>query len=197
MSIQFVRTFSFLSNIPASECKFAATMPAPLPVDWNIAKELYLGGMPLRHVAKKCAIPYDALRQKALRYRWKQDDIHVTQRVANAVAACRIDDACDIVKQGNAWKRRVLTLADKHLDELEKRDVGSLILEDFDTLSRIAERTDGMARRAIGLDTPAGTHVTIAVQGELSTAVQPKQLSNADVIDIEPEPQESAGDVKG
>lgn len=163
-------------------------MPAPLAVDWNIAKELFIGGMPLRKVAEKCQIPYDALRQKSLRYRWKQDDIEVSQRVTKAVAECRIDEATSIVKQGNAWKHRVIKLAESHLSELEKRDPATLMLEDFDVLSRIAERTDAIARKSFGLDAEKGSvNVTLQVQSELPAQRQLEERTDQ-VLEVETVP---------
>jgi len=162
-------------------------MPAPLAVDWNIAKQLFLSGMPLKQVAAKCSIPFPALRQKAARYRWKQDDFEVSRRVTDAVTRCHVDAACDIVKQGNAWKHRVIKLAESHLSELEKRDPATLMLEDFDVLSRIAERTDAIARKSFGLDADKGSvNVTLQVQSELPAQ---RQLAESnEVLEVETVP---------
>ena len=157
-------------------------MPKPLNVNWDLAKGLYFQGLNMAEVSRRTGISYDALRQRAKRYRWTAT---VTALSQDVTVQCNKT----LAERGKAWTHRLANLVERRMDYLETLKPADLKLRDLDELTRITDLTDRTARRTFGLDAPAttSTHLLVDLHSGLRH-IDPATLPpGTEIIDIETE----------
>jgi len=90
----------------------------------------------------------------------------------------------DLQRRAKSWIGRVVTLSERHLRILEDKKPEHFDLKDFETLTRITETVDRVARRSLSLDLPQGggnQTITLQVQSELPAQ---RQLEG-NVVEVE------------
>jgi hypothetical protein len=161
-------------------------MAKALSVDWSLAKSLAIKGVPLPEVAKQLGVSYNTLKQRAHRYKWREEVTKTEQAIHHAVT----ETCADVAK---THVNRVVGLLGKHLDALERKDADTLDLQDFDTATKILDRLDQIGRRAHRLDDENNRTIHVGliqpvVEIKLTQGVEmTKQAQVVDVQDVKPE----------
>lgn len=165
-------------------------MSAAIRADFTLARTLFVAGCNLKEVADKTGIPYTAIAKRCSREKWKDEVRSLVQRATQGdihkVQHVQLMDLKSLAIEQNNWKHRVLRLADKHLARLEsKSDDDTLTLDEVEQVVRIADKTDVLGRRQLGLDAPtAGSSLHVHVGRDSSTAPRVLSESNERIIDV-------------
>jgi hypothetical protein len=123
-------------------------MPAPLSIDWDHLKSLYLKGLSLPEIAREAAVSYSALRTHAHRYGWKTDAAEAGAVVQRAVTQ-------SLAERGKDWGGRIAHVLESHLTRIEQLDPAECDLDALEQLVRIIKSLDDVGRRTFRLDEPA------------------------------------------
>lgn len=122
-------------------------MPKPLNADWDGCKALYLKGVTLKDVALQTGVSYVALRARSHRERWQELAVATSLHLQQITIAT-------LEQRAKAWTHRVADLMERRIAHLESLDPSKLKLSELETLTRITEQTDRIARRTFGMDAP-------------------------------------------
>jgi hypothetical protein len=123
-------------------------MPAPLSIDWDQLKSLYLKGLSLPDIARETGVGYGCLRTHAHRYAWKSDASEAGAAVKRAVTG-------SLIERGQEWGGRIATVLENHVAYIEKLDPADLDLDQIEQLVRIIKSLDDVGRRTFRLDEAA------------------------------------------
>lgn len=120
-------------------------MPVALPVDWTLAKELYISGLPLARVSERMHVKLDTLCARASRERWKLDlgPKAATETIAVQQTAQRLAN-------------QTLTVAERVLCKVERMALDSP--GDAKNVASAVSSAYSVARKALGLDDHHGPH---------------------------------------
>lgn len=159
-------------------------MPAPLPVDWDALKTLYIKGASFAEIAKRSGISAVAVRAHASRYKWKE-------AVAAASTALQQSVTLTWAERGQHWANRVGDVVEKHLAHIERAEPGSMKARDFESLLRVLETLDKIGRRTFGLDSHSASS---ALALQVNVNAPGRDFGPAIYVTKECTPNESDGD---
>lgn len=150
-------------------------MPVALPIDKDLAKELYTNGMPLKQVSDRTGVKLSTLSQWKTRGQW---DEHRLLPEGDSIRA--------VEQTAKALSNQTLTISSRILCKLEKMAMDSpREVKDIATALSSAYLT---ARRALGLDDDArARNVSVTFVNAKFGGDTPEQP----VIDVTPEPSDT------
>lgn len=114
-------------------------MPVALPIDKDLAKELYTNGMTLTDIAAKTGVKLATLSKWKARDRWEEERLHPDGDPSTAIAA-----------SAKCLSNQALTIASRVLTKLEKMAITSP--RDARDIASGLSTAYMSARKALGLD---------------------------------------------
>lgn len=147
-------------------------MPAALPVDQTLAKELYLNGMSLTQVSKRTGVKLMTLGAWKNRGNWDAERLQPDSSEDTAV-----QDAA------KALSSQSLTLSSRVLCKAEK--IGIESTGDLKNVAAAIASAVGVARKALGLD---DNQVQRHVHVHVMDSCRSQAIVDTDVIDLPSEP---------
>ena len=151
-------------------------MPAPLQVDWNLAKDLYFKGVLPSKIAPQVGVKLPTLSQRITREGWAVQKAELSKSVTEVMA-----------ERGKSWRYMAIDAVDRFMQALRslpKARIDKLSRQDVQNLRDLVET--GM--RAYGMDRDQG-HVRVQIGifsgGRHSYNVPAKDGGQAQVIDAE------------
>src|SRR5438046_2211272 len=96
-------------------------MPAPLKIDWEQAKGLFLKGVPLLEIARELGVNPATLRAHSSRHNWRGIAKRAELTMQRKSWSERAED----------WPNRIADLTERHLAALELKDPAKLSLRDL------------------------------------------------------------------
>lgn len=143
--------------------------------DYEAAKTLFLRGLTIKQISDKLSIPYDALAKFCQRRQWDKDRTKNSQ-----ILSKHVQD--QFSEAAGRHLSKITGLTDKAIDALLTKDVQTLDLDALETLGKVADTFDRIARRSYGLDQQEGKiTVNMAVQ---ASPIQ-SQTNLSSIIDVE------------
>lgn len=147
-------------------------------VDWAPIKRDWNNGVAVAEIREKYGIGLSSIYSQAKRHRWARRETIVKGRTvpvsAPAVAAKATEKAIEqavsahapainsIVREKlAAWFEKVLVTTDRLHKQVDAMSEGRLEVEEIKSLSSSLETVDRIARRTFGLDSPAGSPVSV------------------------------------
>lgn len=169
-----------------------------MDVDWVLVKRRYLDGEPAMQIAAELGIPCQTVYSHIRRSKWpKPAPRAVAKEVAPVLQKTVAQETAEIVKQEvsaqapaiaaearrklNDWFAKVLRVTDTLHRQIEDAAERRCEVEEIKSLSSSLETVDRIARRTFGLDSPAGSTVSV-----FSVAAP---VVSCPVIDVEPIPE--------
>jgi predicted transcriptional regulator len=149
-----------------------------MDVDWVMVKRRYLDGEPAMQIAEELGIPCQTVYSHIRRSRWpKPEPRAVAKQVAPVLAKTVAQQTHEIVKQEvtsqapaiaaearkklNDWFGKVLRVTDTLHRQIEDASERRCEVEEIKSLASSLETVDRIARRTFGLDSPAGSPVSV------------------------------------
>lgn len=137
-------------------------MPAALPIDWTLAKELYISGMSLARIAERLHVKLDTMCAKASRGKWKLDRVAPQQTEALVVQSV-----------ADKLSGQAVTIAERVLCKVERMPIDSP--GDARSIASALAGAYGTVRRALRMDDDAQRHLHVHLMRQ----------ARASVIDVE------------
>lgn len=167
---------------------------APIKRDWN-------NGIAVAEIREKYGIGLSSIYSQAKRHRWTRRETIIRGKTVpvnpTAVAGKAVEKAIEttvsqqvpaiqqaVREKLNAWFQKVLVTTDRLHKQVDEMSEGRLEVEEIKSLSSSLETVDRVARRTFGLDSPAGSAVSVF---SVSAPVV-----SCPVIDVEPIPETSS-----
>jgi hypothetical protein len=173
---------------PVQHACTVVRMPAPLQIDWNHLKTLYVKGLTIAEIARQSGLKPATIRAHAMRHGWRAD-------VTAAATALQQVVTHGIVAQGQQWIARMGRFVNRCMDSMEARPDGTTSLRELEMLARVADTFDKIARRNFSLDERASmVNNNVLVMHDRSMAVQSMQAG--EVIDVTPLPEHVNGAIE-
>lgn len=152
-------------------------MPAPLKVDWGIIRTLYAKGYNWAQISKQTGHSHNAIRQYAGRHGWQRDEKTMRAVIKSDLA---------VKERAESWTLRMMSLCESQMSQIETKSKGKLGIYALETLVRVANTLDLIARRTFGLDTEHHVqHTHLVSVGRLAGELA---VSDDEIIDVETEP---------
>lgn len=169
-----------------------------MDVDWALVKRRWMSGEPAMQIASDMQIPYQTVYSHIRRSKWpkpkpkevQQAMVPVVQKtvaqetkeaVQREVMAQAPAIAAETRKRLNEWFEAVLRNAGMLQRQIEDASARRCEVEEVKSLASSLEVVDRVARRTFGLDSPAGSAVSV-----FSVAAP---VVSCPVIDVEPIPE--------
>jgi transposase-like protein len=182
----------------AKEGKEPREKKAKGSIDWAPIRKAWSRGIPVAQIAKEHGVKEMTIYSQANRHRWPKREAVLKGKIATVdpkeLAQKAVERSIEkaVMEQApainnaireklNAWFQRVLTTSDKLQSHIDAMADGRLEAEEVKTLSSSLETVDRIARRTFGLDSPAGSPVSVF-------SVQSPAIS-CPVIDVETIPE--------
>lgn len=127
-----------------------------LNADWATVKALYAQGFNFSQIAKRTNLPPGAIRKHAERAGWKATQASVTASV--------LSDSSTAERAQN-WVVRMMALVETQMSQLESKCKGKVGVKALETLVRVANSLDVIARRTFGLDSEARVQHLVVHRG--------------------------------
>lgn len=167
-------------------------------IDWAPIRKAWSRGLPVAQIAKEHGIKEMTIYSQANRHRWPKREAVLKGKIAvvdpKQIAEKAVEKGIEkavaeqepVIKQVvreklNAWFQRILTTTDKLQTHVDLLADGRLEVEELKSLASTVEVVDRVARRTFGLDSPAGSSVSV-----FSVAAPTVQCP---IIDVEPIPE--------
>lgn len=167
-------------------------------IDWGPIRKDWNGGVSVAEISEKYGLSESTIYSQAQRHRWPKRDLLAKGRQAPinapAVAAKAVEKAIEstvaqqvpainaVVREKlAAWFEKVLATADRLHSQVDMMSGGRLEVEEIKSLASTLETIDRVSRRTFGLDSPAGSSVSVF---SVSAPVV-----SCPVIDVEPLPE--------
>jgi len=149
-----------------------------MDVDWMLVKRRWMSGEPAMQIAADMQIPYQTVYSHIRRSKWpKPEPKRVQQAVAPIVQKTVAQETREAVQREvaqqapaiaaetrrrlNEWFESVLRNAGMLQRQIEDASSRRCEVEELKTLSSSLETVDRIARRTFGLDSPAGSPVSV------------------------------------
>lgn len=175
-----------------------------LDIDWPLVKRRFQAGESMLQLAKELNVPANTIYSHIRRHRWNRvERAQAAKVIAPAVQKTVAQETEQIVKQEvsmqapaiaaearrrlNEWFAKVLKVTDTLHRQIEDAAERRCEVEEIKSLSSSLETVDRIARRTFGLDSPAGSTVSVF---SVSAPVV-----SCPVIDVEPLPEASSANV--
>ena len=173
-------------------------------IDWSPIKSDWNNGMSVAEIREKYGIGLSSIYSQAKRHRWTRRETIIrgkttpvnptavsgkaVERAIEATVSQQVPAIQQAVREKlNGWFQKVLATADRLHKQVDEMSEGRLEVEEIKTLSSSLEVVDRIARRTFGLDSPAGSSVSV-----FSVATPTVQCP---IIDVEPMPESTATSV--
>lgn len=164
-------------------------------IDWAPIRKAWSRGLPVAQIAKEHGIKEMTIYSQANRHRWPKREAVLKGKIAvvdpKQIAEKAVEKGIEkavaeqepaikqVVRERlNAWFQRILTTTDKLQTHVDLLADGRLEVEELKSLASTVEVVDRVARRTFGLDSPAGSSVSV-----FSVAAP---VVSCPVIDVEP-----------
>lgn len=162
----------------AKEGKEPREKKAKGSIDWAPIRKAWSRGLPVAQIAKEHGVKEMTIYSQANRHRWPKREAVLKGKIATVdpkeLAQKAVEKSIEkavmeqapainnaIKEKLNAWFQRVLTTSDKLQSHIDAMADGRLEAEEVKTLSSSLETVDRIARRTFGLDSPAGSPVSV------------------------------------
>jgi hypothetical protein len=157
-------------------------MPKSIATDWGAIQAMYMRGLAPAEIAETLGVSIQAIKKRAVRGKWKQTRITVSQAVSSVVSKDLLGDSKGHVKQ-------VLDAKSRLISELIERNLSSMSLDELETWAKALDKGDVIGRRSHGLDAEqanarSATLVQVVINTK-DTALTPIDVDNDGVIDVE------------
>lgn len=147
-------------------------------IDWGPIRKDWNGGVSVAEISEKYGLSQSTIYSQAQRHRWPRREILAKGRVApikaEVVASKAVEKAIEttvaqqvpainaVVREKlSAWFEKVLATADRLHSQVDMMSGGRLEVEEIKSLSSSLETIDRVSRRTFGLDSPAGSPVSV------------------------------------
>jgi hypothetical protein len=167
-------------------------------VDWGAIKKRWNNGESVGEISQATGVKEATIYSHAMRYRWPKRQMLGGGRKTTIEAPALVEKAVEkavetgvatqmpalnaaIREKLSAWFEKVLKTTDRLQSQIDSYADGRLEVEEIKTLSSSLETVDRIARRTFGLDSPAGSPVSVF-------SVQSPAIS-CPVIDVETIPE--------
>src|SRR5690349_7407487 len=107
-------------------------MPAPLQINWDHLKTLYVKGLSIAEIARQASLKPATIRAHAMRHGWRSDVTKAETALSHAVTQ-------GIAERGHQWIARMDQFVNKCMDALEAKPNGATNLKELEVLARVAE----------------------------------------------------------
>lgn len=167
-------------------------------IDWGAIKKRWNNGESVGEISQATGVKEATIYSHAMRYRWPKRQMLGGGRKTTIEAPALVEKAVEkavetgvatqmpalnaaIREKLAAWFEKVLKTTDRLQSQIDGYADGRLEVEEIKTLSSSLETVDRIARRTFGLDSPAGSPVSV-----FSVAAP---TINCPVIDVETIPE--------
>lgn len=173
-------------------------------IDWGPIKRDWNNGVAVAEIREKYGIGLSSIYSQAKRHRWTRRETIIRGKTVpvnpTAVASKAVEKAIEttvsqqvpaiqqaVREKLNVWFQKVLVTTDRLHKQVDEMSEGRLEVEEIKSLSSSLETVDRIARRTFGLDSPAGSTVSVF---SVSAPVV-----SCPVIDVEPIPEATPASV--
>lgn len=140
-------------------------MPAALPVDKQLVKQLYISGLTQAEIAKRLGLRYDTVCQWVCRGGWKSE--RVAEPVSEEVA---------IQQTAKALSEKATKIAERIMCKLDGLPIKTL--GDCKAASSALATAYASARKSLGLDAPGGaSHIHLHMTAQSPMVRAPINIS--------------------
>lgn len=147
-------------------------------IDWGAIKKRWNNGESVGEISQATGVKEATIYSHAMRYRWPKRQMLGGGRKTTIEAPALVEKAVEkavetgvatqmpalnaaIREKLSAWFEKVLKTTDRLQSQIDSYADGRLEVEEIKTLSSSLETVDRIARRTFGLDSPAGSPVSV------------------------------------
>jgi hypothetical protein len=119
-------------------------MPKRINVDWDLAKQLYIQGLPMPRISEKLGIKLGTLKNRGFREGWTRT-LAKTEEVL-------LSEPVSLEERANRWRNRMVSICERKLEYLEKLDPSKFGPKDLLMMTQVERIVNENARVTMRMD---------------------------------------------